>query len=81
MLVLTRKVGECLTIGEQVVLTVLAACGSQVRLGIEAPPEVDILREELCPAVANKTTFSPRKKKLPRIPRCGANRANKEAGR
>lgn len=81
MLVLTRKIGERLVIGEGVVVTVIAAYGSQVRLGIEAPPEVDIWRDELCSVVTNDTTSSPRKKKLPHVPPCRANRANKEARR
>ena len=47
MLVLSRKVGERIRIGDEVVVTVLAIVGSRVRLGIEAPSSVSILREEL----------------------------------
>jgi carbon storage regulator len=47
MLVLTRRVGESLSIGDAVTVTVTAVNGTHVRLGIEAPPEVLILREEL----------------------------------
>lgn len=81
MLVLTRKIGQRLIIGENIVVTVMSARGSQVRLGIEAPAEVIVRRDELCPAVAAETTPWLRKKKPPRIPRCGANRACAEAGR
>jgi carbon storage regulator len=47
MLVLTRKVGEKIYLGENIVVTVTAISGQQVRLGFTAPPEVAILRNEL----------------------------------
>jgi carbon storage regulator len=47
MLVLTRKVGEKIHLGDNVVITVTAISGQQVRLGFTAPPEVAILRNEL----------------------------------
>ncbi len=47
MLVLSRKMGERIHLGETIVLTVLALKGNQVRLGIEAPEDVVILREEI----------------------------------
>jgi len=47
MLILTRRVGESLLIGDDIVLTVLGIQGSQVRIGIEAPGEVLVLREEV----------------------------------
>jgi carbon storage regulator len=47
MLALSRKTGERILIGQDVVLTVLAVRGKQVCLGIEAPKSVNILREEL----------------------------------
>ena len=47
MLVLTRKKGERIHLGESIVLTVLALKGNQVRLGVEAPKDVVILREEI----------------------------------
>lgn len=47
MLVLTRRVGESLVIGEDVVVTVVAQKGGQVRIGIDAPNDVSIQREEL----------------------------------
>lgn len=47
MLVLSRKQGERIHLGESIVLTVLGLKGSQVRLGIEAPEDVVILREEI----------------------------------
>ena len=50
MLVLTRKRQEEISIGGSVRITVIAVQGSRVRLGIEAPDDVPILRAELCAA-------------------------------
>ncbi|RME67996.1 MAG: carbon storage regulator [Nitrospirae bacterium] len=47
MLVLTRKVNEGIRIGDDIVVRVLEVRGSQVKLGIEAPDEVKVYREEL----------------------------------
>lgn len=53
MLILTRRAGEMIRIGENVEVFVMAVSGSQVRIGIKAPPEVKILREELLPMPHN----------------------------
>ncbi len=47
MLILTRKVGESLVIGDDVVVTLLSIKGNQVRLGIKAPQNVSVHREEI----------------------------------
>ena len=47
MLILTRKVGETVMIGDDVTITVLGIRGSQVRIGINAPSEVSVHREEI----------------------------------
>ncbi|QIK81977.1 carbon storage regulator CsrA [Lysobacter sp. HDW10] len=47
MLILTRRVGETLMIGESVTVTVLAVKGNQVRVGITAPKDVAVHREEI----------------------------------
>jgi carbon storage regulator len=47
MLILTRRVGETLIIGDDVTITVLGIKGHQVRLGINAPKEVSVHREEI----------------------------------
>lgn len=47
MLILTRKVGESLSIGDQIRIKVVELKGSQVRLGIEAPDDMRICREEI----------------------------------
>lgn len=47
MLILTRKIGESLLIGDDVAITVLSVRGSQVKLGVKAPKEVSVHREEI----------------------------------
>jgi carbon storage regulator len=47
MLILTRRVGETLMIGDQVTVTVLGVKGNQVRLGVNAPRDVAVHREEI----------------------------------
>jgi carbon storage regulator len=51
MLVLTRRVDESISIGENIVVTVLAVEGDRVKLGIAAPREVPILRQEVYDAI------------------------------
>ncbi len=47
MLILTRRVGESVVIGEDVTVTVLGVKGNQVRIGINAPKNVSVHREEI----------------------------------
>jgi carbon storage regulator len=51
MLVLTRKIHERLLIDDDIRISVLSIRGNQVRLGIEAPDRVKVIREELTPPV------------------------------
>ena len=47
MLVLTRKVGERIQLGDNITVTLVKIHGNTVRLGIEAPPEMSVARQEL----------------------------------
>ena len=47
MLILTRRVGETIRIGEDVVVAVLGVKGDQVRIGVDAPRDVEVHREEI----------------------------------
>ena len=47
MLILTRRVGETLMIGDEVTVTVLGVKGNQVRIGVNAPRDVTVHREEI----------------------------------
>lgn len=47
MLILTRRIGESLQIGDNIKLTVLSVRGNQIQIGINAPPEVPVHREEI----------------------------------
>ena len=53
MLILTRRVQEALIVGDDVTITVLSVKGNQVRLGINAPRDVEVHREEVYHRVKN----------------------------
>jgi carbon storage regulator len=53
MLILTRKTGESLKIGNDITVTVLQVKGNQVRIGIEAPKDVQVHREEIFQRIQN----------------------------
>jgi carbon storage regulator len=57
MLVLSRKQNERILVGDSVVVTVVRVSGDKVRIGIEAPPHVRVLRDELEPDVLGDVTL------------------------
>lgn len=61
MLILTRRIGESLNIGEDIKITLLGIKGNQVRIGIDAPKDVQVHREEIYDKIKRETRKANRK--------------------
>jgi carbon storage regulator CsrA len=59
MLILTRRVGEAVVIGEEVTVTVLGVKGNQVRIGVNAPKSVSVHRDEIFERIKTEREDSP----------------------
>ena len=62
MLILTRRVGETLVIGDDVTITVLGVRGNQVRVGVNAPKDVAVHREEIYQRIQDENSYENNKK-------------------
>lgn len=63
MLILTRKVGETIVIGHDIKVTVLGVKNNQVRIGIDAPKEITVHREEIFERIQSELSRSSKQKK------------------
>jgi carbon storage regulator len=59
MLILTRRIGESVVIGENVTVTILGVKGNQVRVGIDAPKDVAVHREEIFERLQHEQAAKP----------------------
>jgi carbon storage regulator len=68
MLVLTRRVGERIVIDNRIVIEVLSVKGSRVRIGVQSPPGVTVLRDELLHGKVNPPHTAPAAQEVAPVP-------------
>ena len=71
MLVLSRKPGESVNIGDEVTITVLSISGKQVRIGIDAPSDIAVHREEIYNKIASEQQLKTATEVVEQLPRAG----------
>lgn len=71
MLILTRRVGETVMIGDDITVTVLGVKGNQVRVGVDAPKEVGVHREEIFERIKREEQRSREQRQAPLVAGAG----------
>ena len=82
MLILTRKVGESIVIGDDIVIKVVETGKNSIRIGIDAPREISVLRQEVYDSIQNENILSSKGEKfdITRAAKLIGNKESKKQG-